>query len=209
MLINEIIKGIVEAPQGNTASPLDAKTRDDIKDGQKLTINNRSYIWVKVANAWYSQNDEAYVRPGTESDYVLTTSALNIMNPRKKFTLNPFKLANDLIAKPIAQRLGLRGIGKTTRNDPKASLMKKTGTVIGGAIGRGLDKIKRDGGYKFNRRAKLNDPELSNTPDTPNTFDEPNPKKSNIVNLDKKRKKSNKKSSILMPGDPDFRKQYK
>jgi hypothetical protein len=84
--------------------------------------------------------------------------------------------------------------------------MKKTGTVIGGAIGRGLDKVKRDGGYKFNRRAKLNDPELSNTPDTPNTFDEPNPKKSNIVNLDKKRKKSNKKSSILMPGDPDFRK---
>jgi hypothetical protein len=206
MLINEIIKGIVEAPQGNTASPLDAKTRDDIKDRKVLDINGRKYIWTKEVNAWYSLNDSAYVRPGTESDYVLTTSVLNIMNPKKKFTLNPFKLANDLIAKPIAQRLGLRGIGKATRTDPKASVMKKTGTVIGGAIGRGLDKITRDGGYKFNRRAKLTDPELSNTPDTPNTFDEPNPKKSNIVNLDKKRKKSNKKSSILMPGDPDFRK---
>jgi|DEB0MinimDraft_6_1074348.scaffolds.fasta_scaffold34721_3 hypothetical protein len=206
MLINEIIEGIVEAPQGNTASPLDAKTRDDIADRKTYSINGRKYIWVKEVSAWYSQNDRAYVRPGSESDYVLTTSVLNIMNPRKKITLNPFKLANDLIAKPIAKRLGLRGIGKATRTDPNASIMKKTGTMIGGAIGRGLDKMTGDGGYKFNRRGKLDDPELSNTPDTPNTFDEPKTKKPNIINLDKKRKKSNKKSSILMPGDPDFRK---
>ena len=86
MLINEIIKGIVEEPQGNTASPLDAKTRDDIKDRKVLDINGRKYIWTKEVNAWYSVNDSAYVRPGTESDYVLTTSVLNIMNPKKKFT---------------------------------------------------------------------------------------------------------------------------
>jgi len=199
MLINEIIKGIKEAPQGLNRKE---KTKDDIVDGSRVSINGRSYEWDKTTNAWYSHNDKDYVRPGSESDYRLTLYALKMISPQSKFTLNPFKLAKDLVAKPVAKRLGLRGLGVHTRNDPKASAMKKTGTVIGGAIGRGLDKIAGTGSFANKRRAKFDAPNQNTNLDEPNTFNEPKPKKSNVVNLNKKRKKS----SILMPGDPDFRK---
>jgi len=199
MLINEIIKGIKEAPQGLNRKE---KTKDDIRDGSTLSVNGRTYEWDKTNNAWYSHNDGDYVRPGSESDYRLTMQTLKMVNPQSKISLNPFKLVKDL-AGAGAKRLGLKGIGKQTRSDPKASVMKKTGTVIGGAIGRGIDKIAGTGGFKNNRRVKFDEPK--NSPITfgqPKNSAEPKPKNSNVVNLDKKRKKS----SILMPGDPDFRK---
>ena len=73
MLINEIIKGIKEAPQGLNRKE---KTKDDIRDGSTLSVNGRTYEWDKTNNAWYSHNDGDYVRPGSESDYRLTMQRL-------------------------------------------------------------------------------------------------------------------------------------
>lgn len=158
MLINEIITK--EAEPAYDFRKRIGKSRADIPDRKTIKVGEEMFIWSKVNDQWYNYNKRRFVPKFSELDKDLVDTAVD--RPKKQISFNPLKLVGKGISK-VAGKVGMGDIAGATRRDSKAGMGQKTGAFIGGAIGRGIDKLAGLGRYK----GRYKQQELPNMPSFP------------------------------------------
>jgi len=136
MLINEIV---------NNTQSLTEKLQYDSSKLSDVKMDNVTYKWDSNARV-YREPDGSIIDKNGPLFYDLVRHKDN-MNARVGGTPGDWqdRMARKGVVKgtrsAIAKKIGLSGMGKTKRLDPKAGLGAKVGATAGEYIGKGMDKI--------------------------------------------------------------------
>jgi len=132
MLINEII--LTEETQ-------------ELKDGEKVTLNKVVFVYDKPTNTWSRKSDGTKINPNGEEHKLLMAykgfqaDGQSQLQPGLWATVK--KTVNDAMGGPL---------GLASRTDPKATILGKIMGTMGDALGRALDfGIDK---YRANKQAK-------------------------------------------------------